>query len=105
MKRSMQRLILTFLVNILFWNLYAQNKPELPPDFFDHFSYTLPANFNYNDDAQCRTEVNKIAAAMSLLLDSAENYFALTDSTELYNQTDWRVAVNCQAGKFEKAIE
>ena len=101
----MQRLILTFLVNILFLNLYAQNKPELPPDFFDHFSYTLPANFNFNDDAQCRTEVNKIAAAMSLLLDSAENYFTLTDSTELYNQTDWRVAVNCQAGKFEQAIE
>lgn len=104
MNTSKQDLILTVLFTILCGNVSAQNKPELPPDFYDHFSYTLPVHFNINDDDQCRAEVNKMAVAMTILLDSAEKYYSITDPTELYNHVDYSVVTNYQTGKFQEAI-
>jgi putative CocE/NonD family hydrolase len=73
-------LFLTFLSGAVF----AQKKPELPSDFFESFSYTLPAKFDFKDSLQLSGEMNKIAGEIDKKLQDAASNYSIADSTELY---------------------
>ena len=87
------------------YNTFAQTKPELPPDFFDKFSYTLPAGFNYNDSAQLLREVKKIAAELIKWDNRALDNYSISDSTVSYYFLDGYSAENALLGNDDKAIE
>jgi uncharacterized protein len=96
--------ILLFLVFNQFITL-AQTKPELPPDFFEGFSYNLPKGFNYNDSAQLLSEVTKITAELLKWENDAENNYSISDSNELYFFLDRAAAVNSFIGNHSKTID
>lgn len=99
------RFILSFLIAVsLFNRSFGQNKTELPPGFFDPFSYTLSPSFNSNNEASLKNEVDKIAAEMTRWLDSAELKHIISNKDLLYYLTDERAVINYQAKKFKPAI-
>ena len=65
-------------------NAIAQLKPELPPNFYDAFSYSLPGSFNYNDSTQLSNEITKIASQLLKWHNDAASNYSNTDSTDLY---------------------
>ena len=86
-------------------NQFAQSKPDLPIDFFDKFSYTLPENFNYNDSVQLRNEIVKINTALLQLQKEAVTDFEIRDTTRLYYFLDNDLFLNAVAGNHTKTVE
>lgn len=80
-----------FLVTVLFFllqnNVIAQTKPELPPNYYDTFSYTLPKNFKYTNEELLSTEVQKLGKELLKWETKAEKEYSIIDSTELYYAT------------------
>ncbi len=100
----MQKILLSLAFSFLFISSYSQSKPKLPQDFFDNFSYTLPAGFNYNDSAQLTTEVTKIAADLLKLNSDAENNYSISDPSYLYFVLDASATLNSISGNHQLAI-
>ncbi len=102
MKNIINSIILLLVIQ---YNAFTQTKAELPPDFFEKFSYTLPAGFNYNDSAQLSDEVTKIATELLMWHNDAENNYIISDSTRLYSFLGRTIAVNSFLGKHKEVID
>jgi|GEM_PF-416997 len=83
----------------------AQTKPELPPEFFDSFSYNLPAGFNIGDSVQLATEVQKIATKLDELQIEATTNYTISDPTSVYYFLNDYVSINTLLGRNSKAAE
>jgi hypothetical protein len=83
MKISLSTILLFLLQNYLI----AQTKPELPPNFYDTFSYSLPKNFQYTDHEQLSSEIQKLGTELLKWQKRAVEKYSITDSTELYYAT------------------
>lgn len=102
----MKKIIFSLLILLVIrYNTTAQTKPELPPDFFDAFSYTLPAGFNYNDSAQLRIEIRKVATELLKWQNDAQNNYTIKDSTTLYYFLDGIVMLNSYFGNYQLSID
>ncbi len=86
-------------------NVLAQTKPELPTDFFEKFSYTLPAGFNYKDSARLASEINKIGLEIDQLQSAAVKEYSISDSTRLYLSLNDIVYTHTYFKRQQQAIE
>ena len=84
---------------------FAQQKPELPQDFFGKFSYALPAGFNYNDSVQLRNEILKIAAGIRKIQTEAEEMYSIKEPTVLLNLLTGSVSPNVLLGNYQNVID
>ncbi|MGG9961009.1 CocE/NonD family hydrolase [Ferruginibacter sp. SUN106] len=98
-------LLLLITIACSHYNIFCQTKPELPLDFFDGFSYTLPADFNYNDSEQLNTVVKKMAAELLKWQITAGDKYTISDSTQLYFFLDATAALNSFFGNNQQAID
>jgi len=83
----------------------AQTKPELAPEFFDSFSYNLPAGFTIGDSVQLATEVQKIATKLDELQIEATTNYTISDPTSVYYFLNDYVSINTLLGRNSKAAE
>ena len=84
---------------------FSQKKPELSPDFFEHFTYKIPSNFNYNDSLQLTDELKKIALEVSKVQDEALSNFSISDTTVLYNFLANTISPNAILGRNDAAVD
>ena len=95
------------IVTILFFysDSFAQTKTELPPDYFNNFSYALPSTFNYEDSIQLKTQVRNIAVELNKWYDSATKNYSIADPTGEYFFLDGVITLNTYFEKYQPAID
>lgn len=101
----MKKLLLLLCIYLYCCVSYSQQKPELPPGFFDKFTYTLPAGFNYNDSVQLRNEVLKIATEMKKIQSEAQDKYSIKEPGVLLNLLVATIPVNILLGKYQDVID
>ena len=82
----------------------AQEKPALPHDYFEKYSYTLPDTFNYKNEQALRAEVIKVATSLDAYLQIANTRYTI-DSTELYDIISTTVAPALTLNKYAPSLE
>lgn len=83
---------------------HTQEKPALPRDYFEKYSYTLPDTFNYQNGQALHAAVIKIATALDAHLAAAISHYTI-DSTELYDIITLQVVPALLLQKFSPALE
>ncbi len=83
---------------------FSQEKPALPRDYFEKYSYTLPEGFNYQDGQALRTEVTNIAIELEVYLSAAMSHYTI-DSAELYDIIALQVVPDLLLLQYAPALE
>jgi len=86
-------------------SMYAQNKAALPPDFFNSFSYVLPAIFNLSDSTQEVEEVMKAAKEINKWHTTAECNYNIGKVFTFYNFLDRNITANAILNNHQKVIK
>jgi uncharacterized protein len=95
----------TFLLFLLQNYVIAQIKPELPPNFYDTFSYSLPKNFQYTNEEQLSIEIQNIGKELLKLETEAESKYSIMDSTQLYYATLHSSDLDIFSKNYQSAID
>ena len=89
---------------VICFSSIAQVKPAMPANYFEKFSYVLPANFNMTDSQQVSAEIRKMATSLHAFLQSAENNYTI-DSNNRYTISSNMVVPAATLGKFSLALQ
>ncbi len=101
MKRSYCIIVFFAAISL---NSFSQSKPELPTDFYDKLSYTLPVGFNYNDSVQLISEIKKIASELLKWDNNALDNYIISDSAYRYYFLTGYGLENLILGNYNKAV-
>ena len=101
----MKKLLCCLIIYNTFGVSFGQQKPELPGDFFDRFSYTLTAGFNYNDSVGLRNEIIKIATELKKIQSEAAGKYSIIETAMLSNFLISTIAPNILLGNCQDIID
>jgi hypothetical protein len=101
----MKQLITLFAILFLFLTATnAQDKPALPGDYFERYSYTLPEGFDYQDPQQLDAAINKMASSLLTYLQAAETSYQV-DSNDLYTIAYYKMSAALALNQFPLALQ